>query len=457
MLSVVLKSKTKSGLITSLGLFLFFFYGHIYLQLDELQKEDLSHFFLLIPLLILFGFGTYYFIRTKRLLDNATFIVNIVSISLVLISFVSIVEFYMTENYVNETIEESIKNPIQVANAENLPDIYYIIPDGYAGSKSLQLFNNFDNSEFIDFLTNKGFYVSSESFSNYRDTSLSIPSTLTMKYLHNLVEGRAENFEGRSELREMTSNAEVFQYLKSKGYTIFAIEGKIVNTKNSKFVDFHSCGSGKYSNEFDLMLIRTTILQPIYVELFSGNAREHKLCGFSELINTSELDYKPKFVLAHIMIPHTPYVFGPNGEPVITKDLSLDGKKNSKLYLDQLKFVNKKIQEVVEKLIVKEPPPIIIIQSDHGIRGGPYKAAGENGKYIRDFNNFKAYYFPDKGRNIEFETTTPVNSFRVLFNLYFDEHYELLEDKIYDNAEGTYFNLTDITDLLITMESLSGN
>ena len=151
-LSVVLKSKTKSGLITSLGLFLFFFYGHIYLQLDELQKEDLSHFFLLIPLLILFGFGTYYFIRTKRLLDNATFIVNIVSISLVLISFVSIVEFYMTENYINETIEESIKNPIQVANAENLPDIYYIIPDGYAGSKSLQLFYNFDNSEFIDFL-----------------------------------------------------------------------------------------------------------------------------------------------------------------------------------------------------------------------------------------------------------------------------------------------------------------
>ncbi len=449
MLSVVLKSKTKSGLITSLGLFLFFFYGHIYLQLDELQKEDLSHFFLLIPLLILFGFGTYYFIRTKRLLDNATFIVNIVSISLVLISFVSIVEFYMTENYVNETIEESIKNPIQVANAENLPDIYYIIPDGYAGSKSLELFNNYDNSEFIDFLTNKGFYVSSESFSNYKPTKLSLSSTLAMKYVNYLGDVKEENSKGGILLRKVLENSEVIQYLKSKGYTIFSIEGNPISTKNSELVDFHLCGPGKYASDFDLMLIRTTILQPIYVELFSGNVREHKLCGFSELINTSELDYKPKFVLAHIMIPHTPYVFGPNGEPVITKDLSLDGKKNYELYLDQLQFVNKKIQEVVEKLVVKEPSPIIIIQSDHGIRGGPYKGAGENGKYIRDFNNFKAYYFPDKGRNIEFETTTPVNSFRVLFNLYFDEHYEILEDKIYDNAEGTYFNLTDITDFLI--------
>ena len=284
-LSAVLKSKTKSGFITTIGLLLFFFYGHIYILLDELQNDvDLSHFFLLIPLLILFGFGSYYFIKTKRLLDNATVIVNVVVISLVLISFTSVVEFFIAENYVNETSEDSFENPIQVANAENLPDIYYIIPDSYAGQKTLQIFD-FTNSEFIDFLTKKGFYVSSESYSNYQYSSLSITSTLNMNYVHYLFEGKADKMEEmveeRLELAKMGANAEVFQFLKSKGYTNFFIEGIIISGRNSEFVDFRLCTKGENLKEFDILLIRTTMLLPIYVELISGDVRDFRLCGFN--------------------------------------------------------------------------------------------------------------------------------------------------------------------------------
>jgi len=444
-LGKVLKNKIKSGFITSLGLIMFFSYGHIYILLDGIQNDnDLSHFFILIPSFILFGISTYYFIKTKRRLDNATFIVNIVAISLVIISFVSIVDFIIIQNdSLNNISEELIENPIRVGNVENLPDIYYIIPDGYGGSKALQLLLNFDNSEFIDFLTKKGFYVSSESYSNYRETSYSIPSTLNMDYLHYLIEGKGEGLEGRKKLKEMTANAEVFQFLKSQGYTIFFIEGLVVNSKNSEIVDFRLCSSGKYLKEFDIQLIRTTILQPIYVELLSGNIRDHKLCPFSELIKISELDNKPKFVLAHIMIPHAPYIFGPNGEALLPKDLSLDPKLSRERYLDQLKFTNKKIQEVVEKLTATDTSPIIIIESDHGPKSGHWE--GEYERNLVHFNNFKAYYFPDKGRNVEFETTTSVNSFRVLFNLYFDEDYELLEDKIYFNPKDQLDKFIDRT------------
>ena len=123
--------------------------------------------------------------------------------------------------------------------------------------------------------------------------------------------------------------------------------------------------------------------------------------------------------------------------------LHLEDKKRIDLYLDQLKFTNKKLQEVVEKLTATETPPIIIIQSDHGMRIGP--SDEEYGKYMKLFNNLKAYYFPDKGRNLEFETTTPVNSFRVLFNLYFDEDYELLEDKIYNSPRNQRDKFIDVT------------
>jgi len=131
----------------------------------------------------------------------------------------------------------------------------------------------------------------------------------------------------------------------------------------------------------------------------------------------------------------------------MNKNILIQDTKDYWLYLDQLKFTNKKIKEVVEKLMATDSPPIIIIQSDHGMRSGP--TTGEYETYFKYYNNFNAYYFPDKGRNVEFETATPVNSFRILFNLYFDEDYQLLEDKIYFNPNEKFYDLIDITDILI--------
>jgi len=106
-LSFILKSRIKSGFITSLGLIIFFSYGHIYILLDKLQSDvDFSHILLLIPTLILFGLGLYYFIKTKRPLNNATKIVNVVAISMIIISFVSIGEYFFTEDYYLDTLSE---------------------------------------------------------------------------------------------------------------------------------------------------------------------------------------------------------------------------------------------------------------------------------------------------------------------------------------------------------------
>ena len=164
----------------------------------------------------------------------------------------------------------------------------------------------------------------------------------------------------------------------------------------------------------------------------------------------------PKFVFAHLMIPHQPYVFGPNGEPLISKTLTLEFKPdplNLDLYLGQLQFVNIKMKEVLEKLTEIENPPIIIIQSDHG--GRVFESENNYERILSYLNNFKAYYFPDEGRNIEFETTTPVNSFRILFNLLFDDEYELLEDRMYGVThlgEQTE-SVDDITNILINNNS----
>jgi len=156
-LGFLLKSRIKSGFIVSIGLVLFFTYGHIYILLDEFQMDsDFSHFVLIIPGLVLFALGSFFFIRTKKSLINPTKIVNVIAVSLVIISLLGIGEYFITEGFTqSENYVEPIKQQVHTSETKKLPDVYYIIPDAYSGSKALLTGLNYDNSEFTDFLKNK--------------------------------------------------------------------------------------------------------------------------------------------------------------------------------------------------------------------------------------------------------------------------------------------------------------
>jgi len=456
-LGFVLKNRIKSGFIVSLGLVIFFSYGHIYILLDAFQP-NLSHFILIIPFIGLFGLGSYYFIKTKNHLDNATKIVNGVAVVLIILPLLGGGEYFMTlSSSTNELENVPQKNVFQSTEPNEFPDVYYIILDAYAGPESLETLSDYDNSDFLNFLTEKGFYISSNSFSNYPTTKLSIPSTLNMKYLHYLIDESEGSKNIITELHEISRDNAVIKNFKSKGYTIYVIEAGATYTKHMKNVDFRLCVIKDLAvTDFHTMLIRTTALNPIQGYIFSSGHRDKILCGFSELSEMANRNDSPKFVFAHLMIPHQPYIFGPNGEPLVSKILTLENEvkpDNLHLYLGQLQFANIKMKEILEKLTAIENPPIIIIQSDHGGRVLEHENKYE--AQLNRLNNFKAYYFPGEGRNIEFETTTPVNSFRVLFNILFDDEYELLEDRMYEVKQINHVpvKVRDVTDILINNNS----
>jgi len=280
-LSFLLKSRIKSGFIVSLGLIIFFSYGHIYIMMDPLLP-NISNFFFIIPTLVLFGLGSFYFIRTKNPLNNATKIVNGIAAALIIMSLVGTGEYFMTNSYSPNEIENNLeKNLSQNRDISKFPDVYYIILDGYAGSESLQRIANYDNSNFIDFLTEKGFYVSSESFSNYANTRLSIPSTLNMRYFDYLYKEPINPTSLDKELLEISRDNAVIKNFKSKGYTIYAIESGSPQTSKMKNVDYRLCvKENRLVSEFHSMLLRITMLNSIQGELFSSPLRENILCGF---------------------------------------------------------------------------------------------------------------------------------------------------------------------------------
>ena len=62
---------------------------------------------------------------------------------------------------------------------------------------------------------------------------------------------------------------------------------------------------------------------------------------------------------------------------------------------------------------------------------------------------FSAHYLPEIEENFPDDIFTSVNTFRIIFNSYFDTDYDLLENKIYftDNNDPDFF--IDVTDVLI--------
>ena len=137
----------------------------------------------------------------------------------------------------------------------------------------------------------------------------------------------------------------------------------------------------------------------------------------------------PKFVFAHIQSPHPPYVFDASGKPARTQSNDWNGKFIDE-YLNQIAFINMSIRNVINKILIESKiPPIIIIQGDHGPTLFEAKENERNIKLRSSILN--AYLLPEINNDLLYNSITPVNTFRVIFNHYFDAGYDLLKDQVH--------------------------
>ena len=130
------------------------------------------------------------------------------------------------------------------------------------------------------------------------------------------------------------------------------------------------------------------------------------------------------------------------------------------MYLEQVIFVNKKTIEFVDTILAKSQNlPIIIIQSDHGETMSVNWDNPTKEMMVLGFNNLNAYYFPNATDSL-YDTITPVNSFRVIFNEYFNADFELLDDKnIWINPYNPerQFYTKDVTEIVLNVTHSSYN
>lgn len=449
-LSFALRDRDKAGLLVSLAVAIFFSYGHFSEAMtgwaSRLGEVNLRPDVMLMHLWGAFlGVGTYALVKTRRDLRALTNPLNVVTLCLVVLSLARVVSYELRKSTWahSGSGEEAEANVVALGEMDTLPDIYYIILDAYASLDSLEEIWDYDNHEFIDYLTEKGFYVVREGRSNHTITFVSLASSLNMEYLNYLGDELGTDSKDRTRPYQMTQNSKVVRFLRARGYKFVHFQSGWGTTARNLYADRDiKCGN---VSEFIGVLVRTTILRPLANRFISHDRRAVVLCTFATLPEVQRVVEGPRFVFAHILVPHPPFLFGPAGEPLDT-DPGFQPRDWSRYYLGQLEFVNKKVEVLVEQLLSEaEIPPIIILQADHGSRLG----AGPPERIHSEFHGIlNAYYLPDDGQDLLYDSITPVNTFRLIFNLYFDAGYDLLEDRMYFSRLNRPYDFLDVTDSL---------
>ena len=436
----------KSGLIVSLIIMLFVIYGnlHTFILNSGSQFTFLgSNVIMGTVFSILLIVGIIYFVKTKRILDNANSITNTIGLGMVGILVISIAVYYY-ENPVDYSTTYFSDIPSTANNVPIKPDIYLLIFDEYAGNISLKNNFQYDNTDFLKKLESAGFYVPKISYANYPNTGLSVPSTLNMNYLDFLTEELGKDSADMRLPNEFRDNSLVMKVLKLYGYEITSFYGGLGAPGNTNLVSEKLCSHGTVNTDLRKNLVLTYLpITYFNTALLEVHQKEKLECMFSSLPEIKGTEDAPVFVVGHFRLPHAPFIYDSAENEVAGK--SNDDKE---AYLEQLIYSNKKILEIVDKILENTAKdPVIIVMSDHGYRAEIDWENPSNEDYIAGFNILTAYHIPNEMDNLP-ETISLTNIFRIIFNSYLDTEFEMLEDRQMWYTPQRPFDFTDVTDEL---------
>jgi|GEM_PF-672057 len=453
----VFRDRLKALVLVFLAVVLFFSYGHLH---EFLTVANIS-----IPRGGLIGLYAFTFLAGFALLlkfnTRLKKTANVLSIfSACLFSVVVIRVFAHDVSTLNnrlylDTLSDDAPPVLKPTTTIEMdrPDIYYLILDGYANSTVLKDVCNYDNSTFENYLTEQGFYIATEGRSNYVQTHLSLAATLNMKQINYLASALGEESTNANIPYYMLSNNAVMDYLENKGYKTINFSSGWGATNYNKYADINFSFSDKI-DEVASTFIQTTLLYP-FVKFFSDPKTSYRNSILYTLEHIPDLDSiaAPKFVFAHIVCPHPPYVFRKDGSPVLSK-LKLDNSwigPEKKYYIEQLEYLNGRVKEILETILKKDEDAVIIIQSDHGSAFLADDWSNPGPEFIKERTKiFNAILLKGRGRELLYPQISSVNTFPVIFNGIFGEAFELREDSTYFSSYEQPYNFNNVTEVLNT-------
>jgi hypothetical protein len=339
-----------------------------------------------------------------------------------------------------------------------LRDVYFLILDRYGSDRSLELRYGIKN-DMTAWLGDHGFRVLPDSHANYLRTGLSLASTLNMTHLDGLATQLGTDNPDHGPIFAMVKDFAAARQFKALGYQYVHIGSYWQQTQSDPSADRDLYPGGP--SDFAATLYDSSALSPVFRRLKIGGKslaeRHYEGKRFSfEALDAVGDEPGPKFVFAHILLPHPLYVFTRDGafrDPSAAK-----GLPERERFGDQLAWTNDQLRAWIERLqaLPEEERPIIILQADEGPYPRPFErqketfdwsAASDDELEIK-YGILNAWYLPDGTDPGLDDAMTSVNTFPTLFSGYFGLPTPRLEDRIFTSPVTRPYDFTDVTERL---------
>ena len=450
---MLLKSWDKAALATSFLLVMFFSYGHVYNALRSIPEYGLylgRHRYLIVLYGLVIVAGLWWMSKRFRDLRQTNQFCSLIGLVLFIFPVVQVLS-HARKVSIAESIDVDyvmLAEPLSVAEGEELPDIYYIILDTYTRADCLLENYDYDNSTFLDDLQAMGFYIANRSRCNHCYTQGSLVSSLNMNYMSDLTAILEDNNLG-DDIWVLLKHSIVRESLEQIGYQTIAFDTGFEWSRLRDADTYLAFDKAplvfQTIDPFEALFIKNTMGR-IWIDLQYKSIMNENQSLF-EVVSNVNFPYEgyakrqlfileqlpqlaalsgPKFVFAHVLIPHVPRVFTPQGEiqsdpGYYSGELAgpIDDVYDKLGYVSEIEFVNNRMLEILPQIIENSSlPPIIVLQGDTGSRHD-----------LPEILN--AYYLEGEHPDVLYESISPVNTFRLIFDAYFGSHYGFLEDITY--------------------------
>lgn len=305
------------------------------------------------------------------------------------------------------------------------PSIYLILLDGYPRADTLASFG-FDNRPFIGELGARGFDASERSHGSYPFTAQVITAMLNMAHLPDIDSltpaPKSQAGQARALAAAVRSNP-ALTFLEQHGYRTLST-GLPATVLTLRGVDEYL--DPGVVTMFEHQVLRRTALWGWLDGWALAQLRSQVDGTFETVERVATTADDPTFLFAHVMAPHTPFVFDRDGRmPRLSCDpdcerwtifpdrMPLPVEEYEAAYVEQVRYVNGRVLDTVDTIIASDPAAVVIVFSDHGTRADP----ADMDEWYRTLFAARTLDHPD----LYGEQARPIDIFPRLFGAYFGE------------------------------------
>lgn len=311
-------------------------------------------------------------------------------------------------------LEEEKKKQSEVASSvaseqTDLPNIYLLIFDEYAGFQQIKSYYGYDNVRLEDYLLDHRFTISYDSYNESTITTTITTNLVNLDYV-------VTDDTPESEKEVLRHNGYLFDFLSQMGYEIrkvsstnfYGTEGAVQNITPQVFAQTVS------GESLGTLLYKKTALYP-----FVGVKVIDALPEISYMESDENIPPVPTFTIMHVCSPHQPFYFDKNGN--LNPARQWNNWDEPQYYLGQYQYTTEKMIGILDTLLGLDDDALIMVMSDHGARYAPYVDLEREARNV--LNTF--YY---RGEDLSlFSGESGVNTIRMLLNYVLDTDFDKVE------------------------------